>query len=65
MDCGDCCAAQALIGRHLGRAPVIFVSHRPNIELLTLELIDEEELLVTRATRRGDFDVLGRIRMQP
>ena len=53
MDCGDCCAAQALIGRHLGRAPVIFVSHRPNIELLTLELIDEEELLVTRATRRG------------
>lgn len=57
--------AQALIASHLGRAPVIFVSHRPNVEVLTLELIDEEELLVTRATRRGDFDVLGRIRMQP
>jgi phosphohistidine phosphatase SixA len=58
-------AAQALIARQLGRAPVIFISHRPNIEFLTLELIDEAELLVTRATRRGDFDVLGRVRIQP
>lgn len=58
-------AALALIGKHLGRTPVVFVSHRPNIELLTLELIAEEELLVARVTGKGNFDVLGKLRIGP
>jgi len=58
-------SALALIAKHAGRSPVVFVSHRPNIELLTLELIAEEELLVARATGKGNFDVLGRLRIAP
>lgn len=58
-------SALALIATHAGRRPVVFVSHRPNIELLTLELIADGELLVARATGKGDFDVLGKLRIGP
>src|SRR5258706_2055242 len=37
--------AQSLIGSYRGSSPVVFVSHRPNIDLLTLELVGEGELL--------------------
>lgn len=57
--------AQALIVSHLGSAPVVFVSHRPNIDLLTLELISEGELLVGRANAKGEINVLGKIAVQP
>lgn len=53
--------AQSLIARHRGRAPVVLVSHRPNIDLLTMELVAEGELLVGRANEKGELDVLGRI----
>jgi hypothetical protein len=39
------------------------VSHRPNIDLLTMELVDEGELLVGRANAHGEIEVLGRIRV--
>ena len=57
--------AQSLIASHRGSSPVVFVSHRPNIDLLSLELIDEGELLVARADENGDFTVLGKIQVQP
>ena len=57
--------AQSLIASHRGSSPVVFVSHRPNIDLLTMELIDEGELLVARANANGDLTVLGKIRVQP
>jgi len=53
--------AQSLIGNHRGSVPVVFVSHRPNIDLLTMELIDSGELLVGRANAKGEIDVLGKI----
>lgn len=57
--------AQALIASRRGSSPVVFVSHRPNIDLLTLELIDDGELLVARANAKGELTVLGKILVQP
>jgi phosphohistidine phosphatase SixA len=57
--------AQSLIASHRGSLPVVFISHRPNIELLSLESISEGELLVGRANEKGEFDVLGKIEVQP
>jgi len=56
-------AALSLIARHRGPTPVVLVNHRPNIELLSLELIDPGELVVGRANPKGETDVLGRIRI--
>jgi len=56
--------AQSLIGSHLGRLPVVFVSHRPNIDLLAMELIDSGDLLVGRASDKGEIEVLGKIKVQ-
>ena len=58
-------AAQLLIARARGAAPVVFVSHRPNIDRLTLELVANGELLVGRVNARGEVDVLGRIELRP
>lgn len=57
--------AQALIASQRGAVPVVFVSHRPNIDLLSLELISEGELLVARTGAGGELTVLGRIEVQP
>ena len=57
--------AQSLIGSHRGSSPVVFVSHRPNIDLLSLELIGEGELIVGRANVKGELDVLGKIEVRP
>jgi len=53
--------AQSMIAAARGRGPVVFVSHRPNINVLTMELIDEGELLVARANGKGELDVIGRL----
>jgi len=53
--------AQALIARERGARPVVFVSHRPNIDAITMELIEIGELLVTRVDGEGRVDVLGKI----
>ncbi|MEO6065394.1 MAG: histidine phosphatase family protein [Lysobacterales bacterium] len=58
-------AALTLLARHAGGSPVVFISHRPNIELLTVELIAEGELIVARMSRQGAFDVLGKLRIDP
>src|SRR3954469_24780618 len=50
--------ARLLLGSRKGPAPVVFVSHRPNIDLLTMELIDAGELLVGRMDDKGEIDVL-------
>ena len=57
--------ARSLIASKRGVAPVVFVSHRPNIDQLTMELIDEEELLVGRTNENGEIDVLGKITFRP
>ena len=55
--------AQSLIAGNRGAVPVVLVNHRPNIDLLTMELIDEGDLLVGRANANGEIDVLGKIRV--
>jgi hypothetical protein len=42
---------------------VVFVNHRPNIDRLAMELIDEGDLLVGRANANGEIDVLGTIKV--
>jgi broad specificity phosphatase PhoE len=56
--------AGRLLLEHRGRAPIVFVSHRPNIELLTLELLDEGELVVGKVSDSGDVEVLGKMRLR-
>jgi len=55
--------AHSLIASRRGSAPVVFVSHRPNVDLLTMELIDSGDLLVGRMNDKGEIDVLGKIRV--
>jgi phosphohistidine phosphatase SixA len=56
--------AQSLIGAMRGSVPVLFVSHRPNIDLLTMELIESGDLLVGRLNGKSEIDVLGKIKVQ-
>jgi len=55
--------AQSLIAGYRGSVPVVLVSHRPNIDQLTMELVDEGELVVGRAKANGEIDVLGKIKV--
>lgn len=57
--------AQSLIASKRGVVPVVFVSHTPNINQLTMELIDEEDLLIGRTNEKGEIDVLGKITLRP
>ena len=41
----------------------MFVNHRPNIDLLTMELINIGDLLVGSISEAGEIEVLGTIRV--
>ena len=56
--------ARALLSEHRGESPIVFVNHRPNIDALTMELIDIGELLVGTITEEGEIEILGKIRLQ-
>jgi hypothetical protein len=43
----------------------VFITHRPNVHLLTVELIDIEDLLVDRLRDKGEIDAMGKIRIEP
>jgi len=55
--------AHAMIAAERGPVPVVFVSHRPNIDRLTMELIESGELLVGRVSPTGEVNVLGKIKI--
>jgi len=55
--------AQSLMASRRGPTPIAFVNHRPNIDWLTMELLDEGELLVGRLDAGGRIDVLGKLRI--
>jgi phosphohistidine phosphatase SixA len=57
-------AATRLLVAKRGRAPIVFVSHRPNIDQLTMELIDDGDLLVGKVDAEGRIDVLGKMRLE-
>jgi phosphohistidine phosphatase SixA len=48
--------ASALLRKHRGKLPIVFVNHRPNIDAMTMELIQIGELLVGTATEDGEFE---------
>jgi phosphohistidine phosphatase SixA len=56
--------ALSLIAASRGAAPVIFVSHQPNIDLISLELIEYGELLVARSNESGELTVLGELHVR-
>ncbi len=57
--------AKQLLLNHRGAKPVVFVSHRPNIDALALEVIATDELLVGKIGDDGEIEVLGRIKPGP
>ena len=55
--------AQRLVAANRSKGLIVFVSHRPNIDQLSMELIDEGQLLVARAQSNGELEALGKITM--
>ena len=51
-----------LLGRHVGKGNIALVTHRPNIDALTMELVAEGEALVAKIQPGGTLDVIGRIK---
>ncbi|HYQ72052.1 MAG TPA: histidine phosphatase family protein [Gammaproteobacteria bacterium] len=58
-------SARAMLRQYRGITPVVFVNHRPNIDSLTMELLDLGELLIGRISDDGEIEVLGKIRIDP
>jgi phosphohistidine phosphatase SixA len=56
--------ASALLRKHRGKLPIVFVNHRPNIDAMTMELIQIGELLVGSITEDGEIEVRGKIRLE-
>jgi len=54
-----------LLSRYRGKTPIVLVNHRPNIDSLTMELLEIGDLLVGSITDTGEIEVAGRIRIEP
>ena len=57
--------ANQLLRVHRGSTPIAFVNHRPNIDSLTLELIEIGDLLIGTLTEDGEVELIGKIRIDP
>jgi phosphohistidine phosphatase SixA len=57
--------ARALLSKHRGNTPIDFVNHRPNIDSLTMELINIGDLLIGSVTENGEVEIVGKIRVKP
>jgi len=53
--------ALEMIAAQRGKAPVVFVSHQPNVNQLTLESINHGEAVIARSNAKGELEVLGRM----
>ena len=51
-----------LLARHAGKGNVALVTHRPNIDALTMELVEEGEAVIAKIQPSGALDVVGRIK---
>jgi len=56
--------ASEMLIKYRGKSLVVFVNHRPNIDALTMELINIGELLVGIIDENGEIEVLGKIRLE-
>lgn len=50
------------LDRHAGKGNIALVTHRPNIDALTMELVEEGEALVAKIQPGGTLEVVGRIK---
>lgn len=57
--------AEVLLAKYRGEAPVVFISHRPNIDALTMELIGDGDMLIGNISEAGGIEVLVKIRLEP
>jgi len=55
--------ANTLLAEYRGKTPIAFVNHRPNIDALTMELLDPGEMLIGTVTENGEIEVLGKIQV--
>ena len=53
-----------LLIKHRGKTPVVFINHRPNIDALTMELLNLGEMLVGVINETGEIEVLGKIKIE-
>lgn len=53
--------ALRLIVQHRGRLNLVLITHRPNIELISLEGTEQGEFVVLKPREDSDFDVVGKI----
>jgi len=56
--------ANSMLAEHRGESPIVFVNHRPNIDVLTMELLKIGELLVGIITEDGEIEALGSIQLE-
>jgi len=56
--------ANNLFLKYRGRTPIAFVNHRPNIDSLTMELLNLGEMIVGVVSESGEVEVLGKIRVE-
>ena len=56
--------ANNLLLKYRGKTPIVFVNHRPNIDLLTMELLQIGEILVGVVSESGEVEMLGKIRVE-
>jgi phosphohistidine phosphatase SixA len=54
-----------MLSLYRGSAPIALVNHRPNIDSLTMELIDIGDLLVGTVSEMGEVEIIGKIRIEP
>lgn len=54
--------AKQLLLKHRGDKPVVLVSHLPNIDALTFEIIAPGEMLIGKIGNDGEVEVAGRIK---
>lgn len=57
--------AVELLSMYRGNIPIAFVNHRPNIDSLTMELMEIGELLIGTVAEDGEIEILGKIRVKP
>jgi phosphohistidine phosphatase SixA len=55
-------AVTETLARQAGKGNVALVTHRPNVMMLTLEIVEEGEAIVARIRADGELDVVGRLR---
>jgi phosphohistidine phosphatase SixA len=55
-------AITSLLARHAGKGNVALVTHRPNIDALTMEIVEEGEAIVAKIQPSGELDVIGRLK---